>query len=233
MRSLEPGVIDRLRGIAYTCVDRMTRFRERASSSAYVRLFVTPSREYAMAMPAPTNRWTAEMARALPEDGSRYEVLDGELFVTPAPSWNHQRVVFLLASTLREYVRPQALGEVLLSPADIELSEERLVQPDVFVIPPTPGRRPQSWREAKSLLLVAEVLSPSTARADRTNKRDIFQDERVPEYWIVDPDARVIERWRPHDKRPEILAHTIEWQPDPATPALAIDLPAFFAEALD
>ena len=186
-----------------------------------------------MAMPAPNTEWTAERARALPDDGNRYEVLDGELFVTPAPSWNHQRVAFLLAITLRDYVHPRALGEVFLSPADIEYSSHRLVQPDVFVIPLTSGKRPQTWHDAGRLVLIAEVLSPSTARADRTKKRDIFQDERVPEYWIVDHDARVIERWRPDDKRPEILTHAIEWQPDPAIPALEIDLPAFFAEALD
>lgn len=186
-----------------------------------------------MAMPAPNAEWTAEMARAIPEDGNRYEVLDGVLFVTPAPSWNHQRVAFLLATTLREYVRPRSLGEVFLAPADIEYSSRRLVQPDVFVIPPGTGKRPQSWREAGRLLLVAEVLSPSTARADRTKKRDIFQDERVPEYWIVDPDARVIERWKPHDERPEILARSVEWQPTPEVQPLSIDLPAFFAEALD
>jgi len=186
-----------------------------------------------MAMPAPNTKWTAEMARALPDDGSRYEVLDGVLFVTPAPSWNHQRVAFLLAITLRDYVRPLALGEVLLSPADVEFSSERSVQPDVFVIPPTSGKRPESSREAGRLLLIAEVVSPSTARTVRMVKRDIFQDERVPDYWIVDPDARLIERWRPDDERPEILAQTIEWQPSPVHAPLVINLPAFFAEALD
>ena len=186
-----------------------------------------------MAMPAPNTKWTAEMARALPDDGNRHEVLDGVLFVTPAPSWNHQRVAFLLAITLRDYVRPRALGEVLLSPADVEFSSERSVQPDVFVIPPTSRKRPASWREAGPLLLIAEVLSPWTARTDRTEKRDIYKSELVPEYWVVDADARLIERWRPDDQRPEILAQTIEWQPSPDHAPLVINLPAFFAEALD
>jgi Uma2 family endonuclease len=160
-------------------------------------------------------------------------VLDGELFVTPAPSMNHQRIVLALLMRFDPYVRRHSLGEVLPSPADIEFSHKRLLQPDVFVFPSASGRRPRTWRDAGRLLLVAEVLSPSSARADRTNKRDIFQDERVPEYWIVDPDARVIERWRPDDERPEILSRTIEWQPTPAIHPLSIDLPAFFAEALD
>src|SRR5688572_18044726 len=96
-------------------------------SSAYVRLFATPSRGYAMAMPAPKAEWTADMVRALPDDGMRYEVLDGELFVSPAPTWDHQRVVFMLATKLNAYVRPLKLGEVLVSPADIEYSPSRYV----------------------------------------------------------------------------------------------------------
>jgi len=186
-----------------------------------------------MGMPAQHTNWTAEMARALPDDGKRYEVLDGELFVSPAPSFNHQRVVFLLARILDSYVRAQNLGEVFIAPADVEFSPQRLIQPDVLVIPPTPGRRPQTFQDVGRLLLAAEVLSPATARAVRTKKRDILRDERVPEYWIVDADARVIERWAPDDKRPEVLSAAITWQPVELVPALVIDLPRFFAQALD
>ena len=186
-----------------------------------------------MGMPAQHTDWTAEMVRALPDDGNRYEVLDGELFVSPAPSLDHQRLVFHLARLLDDYVRAHKLGEVFIAPADVEFSPQRLLQPDVFVIPPTPGTRPRTFKEVRRLLLAAEVLSPATARAVRTKKRDILQDERVPEYWIVDGDGRVTERWTPDDKRPEILSDSIEWQPVPSVPALVIDLPRFFAEALD
>ena len=186
-----------------------------------------------MGMPAHHTDWTAEMVRALPDDGKRYEVLDGELFVTPAPSMDHQRVVFHLARLLDTYVRAHNLGEVFIAPADVEFSSRRLLQPDVFVIPPTPGKRPRTFKEVGRLLLAAEVLSPATARAVRTKKRDILRDQRVPDYWIVDADARVIERWTPDDKRPEILSASVEWQPVPSVPALVIDRPRFFAEALD
>ena len=74
------------------------------------------------------------------------------------------------------------------------------------------------------------MLSPSTARADRITKRIRFQRAGIPEYWIVDMDARSIERWRPQDERPEILATTIIWQPAPEHPPLTIDLTAFFAK---
>jgi Uma2 family endonuclease len=100
-----------------------------------------------MGMPAHQTEWTAEMVRALPDDGKRYEVLDGELLVSPAPSMNHQRVVFLLARILDGYVRKHGLGEVFIAPTDVEFSPKRLLQPDVFVIPPTPGRRPQKFSE--------------------------------------------------------------------------------------
>jgi len=186
-----------------------------------------------MGMPAQHTDWTAEMARALPDDGNRYEVLDGELFVSPAPSFDHQRVVGALYSVLRTYVLAHQLGEVFIAPADIEFSTGRLLQPDVFVIPPTPGVRPRTFRDVGRLLLSAEVLSPATARAVRTRKRAILKDERVPEYWIVDPDGRVIERWTPDDDGPGVLSATITWQPDQRVPALVIDLPRFFAEALD
>ena len=90
--------------------------------------------------------WTAAMVAALPDDGNRYEVLDGELAMTPAPSWDHQRVA-------------------LVAPADVEFSSRRLLEPDVFVVPRTPDApRPRSFADAKRVLLAIEVLSPSTAR---------------------------------------------------------------------
>jgi Uma2 family endonuclease len=186
-----------------------------------------------MGMPAQHTEWTAEMARELPDDGNRYEVLDGELFVTPAPSLLHQRAVRVLYDVLAPYVNAHDIGEVLWSPADIEFSPRRLLQPDFFVVPPLPGGRARSWVEIKSLLLAVEVLSPSTARADRLKKRRIYQNEGVPEYWIADTDARLVERWRPGDERPEILIASLSWQPVERVDPLVIDLPRFFAGVLD
>jgi Uma2 family endonuclease len=186
-----------------------------------------------MAMPVQQGEWTAELARALPDDGNRYEVLDGELFVTPAPVRAHQRALAELYDRLKPYVASHTLGELLWSPADIEFSPSRLVQPDLFIISEEPGSRGKSWRDAKSLLLAVEALSPTTARADRIKKRRIYQDEGVPEYWIVDLDARVIERWRPNDERPEILADVLAWRPRVDIEPLTIDLEQYFAAVLD
>jgi Uma2 family endonuclease len=125
------------------------------------------------------------------------------------------------------------LGRALVSPADIEFDDHTLVQPDLFVAPLIDGRRPRGWNEIRFLLLAVEVLSPSTARADRQIKRRRYQRHGVGEYWIVDLDARLVERWRPGDERPEILTERLAWQPIAGAPPLEIDLPQFFTEALD
>ena len=183
-----------------------------------------------MGMPQARTTWTADRVRALPYDGKRYEVVDGELLVTPSPAMPHQRAVGELHLRLAEYLRSGSVGEVFLSPADVEFGPRTLVQPDLFVVPLIEGRRLRDWSEIRSLLLAVEILSPSTARYDRLTKRRLYQREAI-EYWIVDLDARVVERWRPHDTRPEILSETLDWQPDPTRDALAIDLPAVFKDA--
>ncbi|MBI4501977.1 MAG: Uma2 family endonuclease [Gemmatimonadetes bacterium] len=179
-------------------------------------------------MPQATSRWTAEMVRALPDDGNRYEVIDGELFVTPAPAPRHQRAVAKIQFPLTSYTLSTRIGETLASPADISTREDRLVQPDLFVLPK--GHRPiRKWTEITHLLLAVEVLSPSTARADRQEKRRLYA-ELADEYWIVDLDARLIERWRPDDQRPEILTERLNWQPASGNPAFELELPPFFDE---
>ena len=181
-----------------------------------------------MGMPQAAERWTAEMVRALPDDGNRYEVIDGELLVSPSPQAPHQRAVMELVFRLIAVARA-AGHEVLTSPADIELDPFGMVQPDVFVQGRVGGRLSARWNSGAPLFLVVEVLSPSTARADRQVKRRRIQQARVPEYWIVDLDSRTIERWRPDDERPEILAEAIDWLPPGASSPVTVDLRAFFA----
>ncbi len=179
-----------------------------------------------MGMPQAAEIWTAERIRSLPDDGLRHEVVDGEHLVTPAPRLLHQRAVSRMEVLLRPYVEANGLGELFHSPADVELDPHTLVQPDVFV---TAKRRAKDWTEILPLRLAVEVLSPSSARADRRVKRPRYQRAGV-EYWIVDLDARLVERWRPGDERPEIVAEQLEWRPEPSVPPLTIDLPAFFRE---
>jgi Uma2 family endonuclease len=183
-----------------------------------------------MGMPAHDIVWTAEMVRALPDDRMRHEVLDGTLYVSPSPSLSHQRIVGELFYRLRQYLTDNGIGEVMISPADLEFSSVRLLQPDLFAFRTSDGRQPRSWKDVLPLLLAIEVLSPSTARADRRTKRLIYQSEHVPEYWIVDIDARMIERWRPEDDRPEILAEFIVWQPEGTIAPLRLEVSNLFPE---
>lgn len=180
-----------------------------------------------MAMPAHTLEWTADMARALPDDGNRYEVLDGALFVTPAPSWRHQRVLGNLLLALADYAKQHCIGWVLFSPSDLEFSPVRLVQPDLFVVP-WADRLPADWRDVSTLTLAIEAVEPTTARADRLVKRRLYQDLGFAEYWIVDADARQIQRWRPHDTRPEVLDDAIAWAPREDVPPLTIAFETVF-----
>jgi Uma2 family endonuclease len=129
------------------------------------------------------------------------------------------------------YLRGTGAGRLLVSPADLALGEDEILQPDLFVVPASLPRGFRAWSEVTSLLLAVEILSPSTARYDRTLKRRRYQRGGVPEYWIVDPNARVIERWRPNDERPEMASEILEWRPRAESPPLLLDLPPLFAEA--
>jgi Uma2 family endonuclease len=184
-----------------------------------------------MGMPETLAEWTAEAIRTLPDDGRRYEAVDGALLVTPAPSYPHQYAVAALYDRLAPYVRRHAIGAVALAPANVELGPRTLVQPDLFVARLVEGRRPRDSAEVGIPLLAVEVLSPSTARADRHIKRRRYQRAGISEYWIVDLDARLVERWRPGDERPEIAAERLTWQASAEVTALEIDLPELFAEA--
>ena len=180
-----------------------------------------------MAMPH-LERWTRDQVLELPDDGNRYELFDGALVVTPSPSAPHQGVIALLLDRLVPYLNAQTVGRAMTSPADLRLDGNQVAQPDIFVLP---GRiLPHAWDAAPLPVLAIEVSSPSSARYDRNFKRRYYQRAGVPEFWVVDPDARVVERWRPGDERPELLDVDITWRPAVDLPPLVIDLQAMFAE---
>ena len=188
---------------------------------------------YCMSMPLADRIWTVDAVRALPDDGNRYEVIDGELFVTPAPSWTHQNAVMRLYRTLAAYLDREPYAHAMLAPADVTFSRGRSVQPDLFIVPLVEGSRPpRHFDEVRRLLLTVEMLSPTTARADRVAKRVLFREESVAEYWVVDLDARTVERSTPADPRVEIIADRLEWNVAGASTPLVIDLPSYFAEVL-
>ena len=187
-----------------------------------------------MGMPAVQGRrWTAREVRQLIAEQElltpRYELVDGELLVTPSPPRAHQTAVLLLAVALHEYLEREPVGRVLPSPSDVELEPEDVRQPDLFVLPLDEWRRLiRDEFPARSLMLAIEVLSPSSGRYDRVTKRRGYQ-RHVSEYWIVDMDARLVERWRPGDDRPEILTDSLEWRPDGASTSFTLSLTEFFA----
>ena len=179
-----------------------------------------------MGMAAPTY-WTAEMVRQLPDDGNRYEVVYGELLVTPAPRFDHQLLVSRVAVAIATYLEREPVGLMLTSPADISWGLDVLVQPDVFVIPHNEART-RDWSRIRSLLLVIEVLSPSTARADRFTKRHRYQHAGVPLYWIVNGEAQRVEVWTPDAELPTIESQRLVWHPAGAGQPFTLELADLF-----
>ena len=131
---------------------------------------------------------------AIPEDGKRYEVLDGGLLVTPAPSPMHQRVSFRLQRQLADFFHARALGEVFAAPIDVILSDHDVLQPDLVVA----MRRDQVSKRGieGTPELVVEILSPSTGKRDRAVKSHRYAALGVRHFWLVDPDLRRIECYR-------------------------------------
>lgn len=171
--------------------------------------------------------YTAEMVRALPDDGNRYETVYGELLVSPAPRIWHQELVGRVYEALRGYLRAEPVGHVLASPADISWGPDTLVQPDLFVAPLYQVRT-LSWAAVQDLLLVVEFLSPSTGRADRFTKRRLYQAQEIPLYWVVDGDARQAEIWTPEASFPVTEHVALSWHPAGASVPFELSLEELF-----
>lgn len=140
---------------------------------------------------------TWQDVQQLPDDGHRHEAIEGELYVTPAPSIRHQRIARRLLYALETILGAPGLGELFFAPVGVEFpATEEGVQPDlVFVSRAQRGIIVEEGiRGAPDL--VVEILSPTTERRDRGIKLKLYASQGVAEYWIVDPDARAVEVWR-------------------------------------
>ena len=190
-----------------------------------------------MVMPVHADRtdWTVDELDALEDDGQRYEIIDGVLFVTPAPRDPHQAVVLEFAARLRDYVRTGKVGKTRTSPSDVRRGDRtrNRVQPDVLVMRLVDGKRPAYPYAVHDLALIVEVLSPSTFRVDTEIKRDLYMREGAGEYWIVDADARTVVRWRADADQGVLFSDSIEWHLNGMAATLRLDLHDLFAEALD
>jgi Uma2 family endonuclease len=128
----------------------------------------------------------------LPEE-KRYEILDGELYMVPAPNIRHQTISLRLAAALFQHVKDNSLGQVLEAPCDVILSDENVVQPDILFV-----RKEHAGIVTEANLqgppdLAVEILSPGTANKDLDLKRKVYARFGIQEYWIVDPEAETIE----------------------------------------
>jgi Uma2 family endonuclease len=185
-----------------------------------------------MALPLLHDRlWTVAEVHALPDDPRhRYEVVDGELLVSPGPTWPHQNMIFYLQRILDDHLTEYGGGVVMDGPAEIQPDDRTMVQPDLFVVPLVDGRAALDWFQVNKLSLAVEVMSPGTQRYDRVVKRRLYH-RLGAEYWIVDLDARVIERWGASDVTPEIIDDRISWTPPGSTTELVIELEPLFRKA--
>ena len=146
-------------------------------------------------MPMPQITW--DDVQQLPDDGNRYEAIEGALYMTPAPSVRHQRIVFRLQRELARVLVDLGYGELLFAPIGVRFpATQEGVQPDILFV--SNERRgivaPDELKGAPDLIV--EILSPSTAARDRDLKRRLYQRQGVAEYWIVDPDANAVDLWR-------------------------------------
>lgn len=183
-----------------------------------------------MAMPNTLAGWTVPDLYRLPEDGNTYELVHGELFVTPAPSAHHQEVVSALTEVLFPYVAKHGIGRLHFPHSVVRVGTHSQVEPDLMVRPVT-ARPPSSWDTAPLPILVVEVTSGTTARRDRIQKRSLYLEAGIPDYWIVDRERRTITTVRPRSDDAE-LAGELVWHPAGAAERLTIDVRRLFAEAL-
>jgi len=179
-----------------------------------------------MAMLVP--KYTAAEIRQFDDSRLRFEVIRGELFVTPAPGTRHQRAVVELTRIFAAYLEEYSLGEVIVAPYEVEFAADTAVQPDLLVVLRDRARQLTAERFLGAPSLVIEVISYSSKRTDRLQKRQLYQEEGVPEYWVVDAGQLWVERWPVGAAEPETLRDELRWQPDPSVPALVIDLRALF-----
>ena len=138
---------------------------------------------------------TYEDYLAMPDDGRRYEILDGEVAVTATPVTLHQRIVGNLYWVLRGHVHGRGLGEVFLAPFTVVLANTTVVEPDLVYVENTRASQVGERGITGAPSLLIEVLSPSTAANDRGPKFQLYARYGVPCYWIVDTDARALEAY--------------------------------------
>ncbi|MBA3450431.1 MAG: Uma2 family endonuclease [Chloroflexia bacterium] len=145
-----------------------------------------------MALTKPAGTWTYDDLFLFPDDGKRYEIIDGELYEMPAPNWNHAVTIASLMGLLAPIV--EALrGELVTAPVDVFFAGADPVEPDIIVLLPDSRATPVLRGVEGPPDLLIEVISPSNPGHDRLTKRALYTRAGVREYWLVDPTSRTID----------------------------------------
>jgi Uma2 family endonuclease len=131
----------------------------------------------------------------LPNDRNRYEILDGELSVTPAPATQHQITLGNLHRILSTHVFANHMGRLLLAPTDVILASTTVVQPDLVFVGNNRSQVVTTRGVEGAPTLVVEILSPTTHRTDRVTKAQLYAKHQVPQYWLIDPDQQTLEAY--------------------------------------
>jgi Uma2 family endonuclease len=141
----------------------------------------------------PQGSWTYDDYVALPQDGHRYEIVNGVLVMAPAPSPDHQEIVLEIASYLRTHIKLAGLGRVFPAPIDVDLGPKNVFQPDVVVVLNAHLDRVAAKKIVGAPDLVVEVVSPGSGVMDRIAKYAVYARAGIAEYWIVNPLRETIE----------------------------------------
>ena len=181
-----------------------------------------------MAVPVPTNAkvWTLEELHSLPDDGNKYELVYGELFVTPAPTVQHEEILARLTRILAPFVAANGLGDVY-HPRSVIRFRGSEVEPDLMVRQPHP-EPDAGWESWPVPLLVVEVISPATRRWDQEQKKTFYRDAGVAEYWIIDPERRSVTVVRA-GQVDRVESERVEWRSSGRKATLTVALDQLFA----
>jgi Uma2 family endonuclease len=162
--------------------------------------------ERLMVTPAFTGRpMTIDDLATLPDDGNRYEIVGGELFVSPSPSTIHQYLSLQLSRLFADFVMESGIGVVLTAPFDVRFDLYNLVQPDIVVVLREHSDRLTASGMRGAPDLVVEILSPSTRAIDEVKKVALYATHGVQEYWIVDPEYKSVTAHHLREERYEVI----------------------------
>ena len=182
-----------------------------------------------MSQHPPKHVWDYSDSARFPDDGNRYEVIDGEVLVTPAPSTGHQHILANLLYAMRRFLEREPIG-VVLPDVDLLFVSGQFLRPDLVVVHNSARAGITNRGVELAPALVVEVLSPTSSSIDRVKKPRRYGDFGVPEYWVIDPEERVTWVWRfaAGATEAEQVAERLVWQPEGAGEPFEIEAEELF-----